>query len=150
MNKLKLSLFCLIILNISLVSCLAVTLYTLTKQATWIRHTYAYVVTTYYTTRTGSHVWDKTVPKVESWNISGFTFPSQASTITIRLKNYDSVARFFDFQIVILETSFVIISKTYQKLNIGEVWNTPLYPFNSPSAYGNYTVQIAVQYRNQA
>lgn len=145
MNKLKLSLFCLIILNISLVSCLAVTLYTLTKQATWIRHTYAYVVTAYYTTANGGHTWKVDTLKLENYWVTGFTYPNQTSTIQIILKNYAVVYHISNYEIRIIETDLIIASGQVN-VNPSKTWTSPVYNFISPSAYGSYMIRISVSF----
>jgi hypothetical protein len=141
LNKTK-TLLLFLIFSLSLNSALALTLYTLTKQSSWKIGEYNYIVTTYYTTENGGHTWKVDTLKIESWNVIGFTFPNQSSTMQITLKNYGVVYRISNYEIRILETAFVIASGQVQ-VNPSKSWVSPLYSFNSPLSFQNYTIQIS-------
>jgi hypothetical protein len=115
------------------------------SEYTYVPQEYNVAVTIYYTTENGGHTWNMDTLFVEDRGMSGFTKPSELSAFQIQLKNYDVVLRISNYEIRIVETGYVIGSGQ-ATVNPSNTWASPVYYFVSPNLYGNYTIQISVQF----
>jgi hypothetical protein len=125
----------LLVLLIGVSSAFAITLYTLVIPMQFRKPTYAYVVT---------RVQYSDYPKVyieSTYSVSGFTYPSQPSTLRFSVYNSGSATRYITLEVKILETSQTLFTITNSKL-LGMTRYEPTVSFTSPSEFGSYTIQI--------